>query len=82
MKKLFMMLMAGLFITACTSKPQAQSSEEPTKKALVLYFSVTNTTKQVAEYIQQKTGADIEAIQLKEPYSTVYDEIIKRSGES
>jgi flavodoxin len=81
MKKLFMMLMAGLFITACTSKPQAQASEELAKKALVLYFSVTNTTKQVAEYIQQKTSADIEAIQLKEPYSTVYDEIIKRSGE-
>jgi len=48
---------------------------------LVLYFSVTNTTKQMAEYIQQKTGADIEAIELVEPYSTVYDEIIKRSGE-
>ena len=83
MKKLVLMMLAGLFMISCASKQNAeQQAEEPAaKKVLVLYFSVTNTTKQMAEYIQQKTGADIEALELVNAYSTVYDEIIKRSGE-
>lgn len=83
MKKLVLMMLAGLFMMSCASKQNAeQQAEEPAaKKVLVLYFSITNTTKQMAEYIQQKTGADMEAIELVNAYSTVYDEIIKRSGE-
>ena len=83
MKKLVLMMLAGLFMMSCASKQNAElHAEEPAaKKVLVLYFSVTNTTKQMAEYIQQKTGADIEALELVNAYSTVYDEIIKRSGE-
>ncbi len=83
MKKLVLMMLAGLFMMSCASKQNAeQQAEEPAaKKVLVLYFSVTNTTKQMAEYIQQKTDADIEALELVNAYSTVYDEIIKRSGE-
>ena len=66
MKKLVLMMLAGLFMMSCASK---QSNEQPAaepaaKKVLVLYYSITNTTKQMAEYIQQKTGADIEAIEL------------------
>ena len=79
MKKLFLMLMAGLFVTACASKPKAEEAAEPAKKVLVLYYSVTNTTKQMAEYIQQKTGADIEAIECTEAYPTDYQELIKRA---
>ena len=82
MKKLFIMLMAGLLVTACASKPKTEeAAEEPAKKVLVLYYSVTNTTKQIAEYIQQKTGADIEAIQTVAEYPTDYQELLKRSGE-
>ena len=71
MKKLLLMMMAGLLVTACASKPKTeQAAEEPAKKVLVLYYSVTNTTKQMAEYIQQKTGADIEAITPVNAYPT------------
>lgn len=80
MKKLFMMLMAGLLVTACASKPKAEEAAEPAKKVLVLYYSVTNTTKQIAEYIQQKTGADIEAIQTVEELPTDYQELLQLSG--
>ena len=81
MKKLFLMMMAGLTMLACTSKPKEQQAEEnAAKKVLVLYYSVTNTTKQVAEYIQQKTNADIEAIQTVEEYPTDYQELLQRSG--
>ena len=83
MKKLVLLMLAGLFMMSCASK---QSNEQPAaepaaKKVLVLYYSITNTTKQMAEYIQQKTGADIEAIELVNPYSTVYNEIIQRSSQ-
>ena len=82
MKKLLLMMMAGLLVTACASKPKTeQAAEEPAKKVLVLYYSVTNTTKQIAEYIQQKTGADIEAITPVNAYPTVYADLIKRSQE-
>ena len=82
MKKLLLMMMAGLLVTACASKPKTeQAAEEPAKKVLVLYYSVTNTTKQMAEYIQQKTGADIEAITPVNAYSSDYGELIKRSQE-
>ena len=74
-------MFAGLLAISCTSKQNAQQDEVAAgKKVLVLYYSITNTTKQVAEYIQQKTGADIELIEPVEAYSSVYDEIIQRSN--
>ena len=39
-------------------------------KSLVAYFSCTGTTKRIAEYIQEITGADIYNIEPKEPYTT------------
>ena len=75
------MMIAGLSIVACTSKPKEQQAEEnAAKKVLVLYYSVTNTTKQVAEYIQQKINADIQAIETVEAYPTDYQELLQRSG--
>ena len=83
MKKLVLMMLTGLFMMSCASKQNAeQQNEEPAaKKVLVLYYSVTNTTKQMAEYIQQKTGADIEAIELVNPYPTEFDAIGQRRNE-
>lgn len=39
------------------------------EKSLVVYFSCTDTTKKVAEYVQQSVGADIYRIQPAEPYT-------------
>lgn len=38
-------------------------------KTIVFYFSATNTTKQRAEKIASKLGADLFAIQAEKPYS-------------
>ena len=38
-------------------------------KSLVVYFSCTGTTKKIAEYIQEITGADIYRIEPEEPYT-------------
>lgn len=77
MKNLLLWMLAGLMMTACTSQPKSQEKESP-KKVLVLYFSVTNTTKQLAEYIQQKTNADIEAIEAVNPYPTDFEQTAAR----
>ena len=49
-------------------------------KQLVLYYSQTGATEQVAQQIQQLLGADIEAIELENPYSGTYAETIDRVG--
>ncbi len=52
---------------------QNTQEEEPNpvtrRKSIVVYFSCTDTTKKVAEYIQQSVGADIYRIQPTEPYT-------------
>ncbi len=73
MKKLMFLMLAALTLVACTSEKKAE------KKSLVVYYSITSTTKTAAECIQQMTGADIVALQAKTPYSTDFQEIIDRS---
>lgn len=48
------------------------NSFTPTSKILIAYFSKTNTTKGVAEKIQELTDADIFEIERKEPYPDAY----------
>ena len=67
------MAVATLILTACGSK-------ESGKKHLVLYYSQTGATEAVALEIHKSLGADIEAIQLVEPYSGTYAETIERAG--
>ena len=64
MKKILTIVLAGLLLAACTSK------EKAVKKSLVVYYSITSTTQKAAECIQQKTGADIVALQAKDAYPT------------
>ena len=48
------------------------------QKVLVLYYSETGTTKTVAQEIQRQLGADIEAVEVAEPYSGNFQETIQR----
>lgn len=62
---------------ASNSKDKLDSDTEPPseqntvkgKKSLVVYFSCTNTTKKIAEYVQQSAGADIYRIEAAVPYT-------------
>ena len=45
------------------------TTEEKEGKTLVVYFSATGNTKMIAEYIANKTNADLFEIQPVEPYS-------------
>lgn len=45
-------------------------------KTLIIYFSHSNNTKQIAEWIQEKTKADIIRIEPEAPYPSGYQETI------
>lgn len=81
MKALFFSLLAALGLTACSSQKKAEITQEPAKKVLVLYYSQTGTTESVAKEIQQQLGADIEAIELENPYEGDFNQTIARCQE-
>ena len=73
--------------TPSTSAPNAtpsdalsdESSTEPVKtgaKSLVVYFSWSGNTENVAKSIQSQTGSDIFGIVPKTPYSTDYNTVV------
>lgn len=67
------MAVVALVLTACGSK-------ESGNKHLVLYYSQTGATEKVALQLQQYLGADVESIELVEPYAGTYAETIERVG--
>ena len=77
MKKLILSLaMVAGMTTACTQ----QKAAENTNRQLVLYYSENGSTKAVAEELQKQLGADIEAIEVVEPYSGDFQATIERSN--
>ena len=67
MKKFLLSLVAMAAVTTMNAQ-----------KMLILYYSETGTTKAVAEELQKQLGADIESIELVEPYTGVFQETIER----
>ena len=79
MKKiLFAMGIMACMTTSCAQKQQQQ--EEQAQKVLVLYYSQNGATQAVAEELQKQLGADIEAIEVVEPYSGDFQATIERSN--
>lgn len=83
-------LLIGLVLTvgvlsACqnnskTKKTYQNSSSVVQKgksKSLIIYFSLTGTTKEAAEYIQKETGADIVRLRAQKSYGD-YDSAARR----
>ena len=74
MKHFFLIAcMFALAFTSCGSK-------ESGKKQLILYYSQTGATEKVAQELQKVLGADMEAIELENPYTGTYAETIERVG--
>lgn len=71
MKKLLIACAAMAALMSC-------SKLENSTKSIVVYYSQTGATKQVAELIQQKTGADMLAIDAAEPYDGDFGQTIAR----
>ncbi len=67
-----------LSIVAVVAFVACNSSKEEAPKCLVLYYSQTGITKQVAEELAQKISAVVEEIKLEEPYDGDYEQTIDR----
>lgn len=63
-----------LVAVACGSK----KAEAPQKKVLVLYYSQTGSTKTVAQELATKLGADVETLELVNPYDGDFQATIAR----
>lgn len=69
---------AALLTMACNSKKTENENTMKDQKILVVYYSQTHATEQMAKYIQQKLNCDIESIELVDPYDPDYDSTIAR----
>lgn len=78
MKKYLALMMAACTLASCGSK---KAEETANSKTLVLYYSQTGATQSVAEEIQKQLGADIEAIDVENPYTGDFNATIARCQE-
>ena len=73
MKRYLLAAMFAFALTACGSK-------KSDTKSLVLYYSQTGATEKVALELQKLLDADLESIELENPYDGTYAETIERAG--
>ncbi len=75
MKKLLSILAVVLTLIGCTSQ---NKKEEVMKKTLVIYYSQTGATKQVAQEFAKLLDADTLGIDIQQPYNGTFEETIAR----
>ncbi len=75
MKKILSTIAIVLALIGCTSQNQ---NEENMKKSLVIYYSQTGATKQVAQEFASLLNADTLRIEVQQPYNGTYEETIAR----
>ena len=80
MKKLATLFCALAALTACSTKQNDAENAAPTK-SLIIYYSQTHATEQVAKAIQAETGADMEALTAVQPYDGDFQQTIARCQE-
>ena len=79
-KKILMLTFSlAVIMAGCSPNKKSKTESQAEKtKTLVLYYSQTGTTKQVAEELQRLLGADIDSIVAVKSYGTDYDATIER----
>jgi len=80
MKRIILTIAAvasALMFAGCNNANK-KAAEEPESKSLVLYYSKSGTTKQVADQIVALTGADVATFDVKDAYPEDYDATIQR----
>lgn len=70
-------VIAFAWIRPMTSNAQTVQQGQAGTKTLIVYFSLTGTTKQAAQYIQRRTGADMIRLEPQKPYKG-YDDASHR----
>ncbi len=88
MKKLsllFLTLILAFALAGCGGQKAAPAGGNNQSKTLIVYFSRSGNTKEVASQIQQLTGGDIVELQITESYPSNYEELrqqVKREQQS
>ena len=83
MKKIFSILIILSFMLlygGCQNNSKEQSAKTDTK-SLIVYFSWSGNTKNLAQTIQSQTNADIFEIEAVVPYGDDYDTVVDLAQE-
>ena len=68
-------------LSGCSRAQQLPADAQPLtgeKKALIVYLSRTNNTKAIAEFIHQKVGGTMIALELETPYPADYNATVQQ----
>ena len=77
------LLMATIIclLSGCAKAQQPSANDQPLsseKKILIVYLSRTNNTKAIAEFIHQKAGGTMVALELETPYPADYNATVQQ----
>ena len=68
-------------LSGCSKAQQISANNQPLpseRKILIVYLSRTNNTKAIAEFIHQKTGGTLVALELETPYPADYNATVQQ----
>jgi flavodoxin len=68
-------------VSGCSKAQQISANNKPLpseRKILIVYLSRTNNTKAIAEFIHQKVGGTLVALELETPYPADYDATVQQ----
>jgi flavodoxin len=68
-------------LSGCSRAQQLSANARPPtgeKKVLIVYLSRTNNTRAIAEFIQQKVGGTLVAVELETPYPADYNATVQQ----
>jgi flavodoxin len=68
-------------LSSCSRAQQPPANDRPPtgeRKILIVYLSRTNNTKAVAEFIHQKVGGTMVALELERPYPADYEATVRQ----
>lgn len=68
-------------LSGCAKAQKSSANYQPLpseRKILVVYLSRTNNTKAIAEFIQQKVGGTMVALELETPYPADYNATVQQ----
>lgn len=68
-------------ITIPTTNEQNTQNTNTSKKTLVIYYSRSGNTKQIADYISEKIGGDVVRLETVRTYPSNYDEMLDTAKE-
>ncbi len=76
-----MILTIICLLSGCSGAQQLPADAQPLtreKKVLIVYLSRTNNTKTIAEFIHQKVGGTLAALELETPYPADYNATVEQ----